>query len=366
MNERDKRVLIAMSGGIDSSVAAMILQDDEKELVGATYRTFDQISNECMAKEKGCCSVDSIFEAQKMAKDMGFEHHIVDLRESFKDSVIVDFIYEYLHGRTPNPCVVCNSEIKWGKLQEIADEHSCQYIATGHYARIAQTSEGRYYLQKGVDEAKDQTYFLWRLSQENLSRTMFPLGALSKSTVREIALNAGHEKLSKKSESQEICFIPDNNYRKFLEDNVADFKTTYTQGNYINKEGKILGKHQGFPNYTIGQRKGLGIALGEPMYVVKIDAEKNEIMLGRRGELLSKSCVVKNVNMMKYADFNDGTEVMAKIRYKSKAGKANIFHEGDNMRIEFQEEIESVTSGQSAVLYVGDDWQDVLAGGVIV
>ncbi len=364
--DKRNRVLIAMSGGIDSSVSAMILQKEGKDLVGATYRTYDQISQACMAKEKGCCSVDSIFEAQKMAHDMGFEHHIIDLRQNFKDSVIVDFIDEYLSGRTPNPCVVCNSEIKWGKLQEIADSHNCHYIATGHYAQIAQTEKGRFYLKKGADEAKDQTYFLWRLSQENLSRTMFPLGNMSKPQVRKIALENGYEKLSRKTESQEICFIPDNDYRKFLEDNVEDFASKCKQGNFIDKDKKVLGVHQGFPNYTIGQRKGLGIALGEPMYVVNIDSQLNEVTLGRREELLRKSCLIKNVNMMKMADFTDGMEIMAKIRYKSKPGIANIYHQGVNIRIEFQSPIESITPGQSAVLYVGDDFQDVLAGGVIV
>ncbi len=367
MNTNANRVLIAMSGGIDSSVAAMILQENGKTLVGATYRTFDQISHECLVNEKGCCSIDAIFEAQRMAHDMGFEHQIIDLRENFKSTVISDFIDEYLNGRTPNPCVICNSEIKWGKLQEIADNNECHYIATGHYAQIESTPDGRFFLRKGEDESKDQTYFLWRLSQENLSRTIFPLGHMSKPQVRKKALEKGYEKLSKKSESQEICFIPNNNYRSFLNDNVPDFASKYSAGNFINSQGTILGKHQGYPNYTIGQRKGLGIALGEPMYVTKIDAANNEVTLGKREELLSSSCVIKNINMMKYADFTDGIEVRAKIRYNSKPCKAFLFHHNTNTaRIEFDQAVESVTPGQSAVLYVGDNWNDVLAGGIIM
>ena len=208
------RVLMAMSGGIDSTVAAMLLQDQGYELVGVTYRVYDQISQACMEKEKGCCSVNAIFEAKHMALQMGFEHHILDIRKDFNDLVIRNFIDEYLQGHTPNPCVLCNSTIKWGKLIAMADELGCDYIATGHYARIGQ-QDGRYFLRKGVDETKDQTYFLWTLTQENLARTIFPLGELTKPEVRQIALEKGYENLSKKSESQEICFIPDNDYRTF-------------------------------------------------------------------------------------------------------------------------------------------------------
>lgn len=361
---KKKRVLMAMSGGIDSSVAAMLLKQQGYELVGATYRTYDQISQECMSKERGCCSVDSIFEAQKMARDMGFEHHIIDLRQTFKDSVICDFISEYLNGRTPNPCVVCNSEIKWGKLQEIADSLECDYIATGHYARIGYEN-GRYFLKKGVDESKDQTYFLWRLTQENLSRTIFPLGGLTKTEVRRIALENGYEKLSKKSESQEICFIPDNDYRGFLSSHVDGFNVKYPKGKFVDTEGNELGEHQGFPNYTIGQRKGLGIALGKPAYVVRIEPEANRVVLGNREDLLSESCVIERVNVMKYADFDEGMEVMAKIRYKSKPGLANIYHQGNGIVVSFKEPMESVTPGQSVVLYAGDECQDVIAGGII-
>lgn len=356
-----KRVLMAMSGGIDSTVAAMLLQEQGYELVGVTYRTFDTISRGCMEKEKGCCSVDSLFEAKRMADDLGFEHHILDIRQEFKATVIHNFIDEYLHGRTPNPCVICNSTIKWGKLLETADEFGCDAIATGHYARIGRQNE-RYFLQKGVDEAKDQTYFLWKLSQENLVRTLFPLGELTKPEVRAIALKHGYEKLSKKSESQEICFIPDNDYRVFLNQQVDDFPDKYGPGDFVDTKGNILGRHKGFPNYTIGQRKGLGIALGHPVFVVAIRPEENKVVLGTKEELQGQSCYVSDINLMKYAQIPEGLTVTAKIRYRNAGRQASLFHEGDKLRVVFQETVDSITPGQSAVFYEG---QDVVGGGII-
>ena len=394
------KILMAMSGGIDSSVAAIELRRQGYELKGVT---FTQLTLDSPA----------VAEARKMADDMGFEHHTLDMRREFYDSVICNFIDEYLHGRTPNPCVQCNSNIKWGMLQKFADEMGCFYIATGHYAQIECTPEGRYFIRKGADEHKDQSYFLWRLTQENLSRTLFPLGKYTKTEVRQIALDNGYEQLSKKGESQEICFIPDNDYRNFLRTNVPDYDKKYKKGDFIDINGKVLGKHQGFPNYTIGQRKGLGIALGEPMYVVRIDAEKNQVVLGRKEDLLTKTCYARDLNMMKFPDFIDGQIVMAKVRYKSRPGLAHIYHvaeselqtlnvgtrhavsdisdalhvgtqraasydsQGQNtiqpstfnsqlVRIVFVNDIESITPGQSVVFYCGDNYTDVLAGAILL
>ena len=379
------KILMAMSGGIDSSVAAIELRRQGYELKGVT---FTQLTLDSPA----------VAEARKMAEDMGFEHHTLDMRREFHDSVICNFIDEYLHGRTPNPCVQCNSNIKWGMLQKFADEMGCFYIATGHYAQIESTPEGRYFIRKGADEHKDQSYFLWRLTQENLSRTLFPLGGYTKTEVRQIALDNGYEQLSKKGESQEICFIPDNDYRNFLRANVPDYDKKYKKGNFIDINGKVLGQHQGFPNYTIGQRKGLGIALGEPMYVVRIDAEKNQVVLGRKEDLLTQTCYARDLNMMKFPDFIDGQTVMAKVRYKSRPGLAHIYHvdeselqtlnvgtrhavsdgpKGQNtfqlstfnsqlVRIVFDTPIESITPGQSVVFYCGDNYTDVLGGAILI
>lgn len=356
-----ERVLMAMSGGIDSTVAAILLLEQGYELVGVTYRTFDNISRSCIEKEKGCCNVDSLFEAKRMAKELGFEHHILDIRREFREEVIGNFIDEYLHGRTPNPCVICNSTIKWGKLLETADEFRCQYIATGHYARIGRNNS-RYFLQKGIDEAKDQTYFLWTLTQENLARTLFPLGLLTKPEVRRIALEHGYEKLSKKGESQEICFIPDNDYRTFLNEQVENYTEKYGPGLFVDTRGNVLGTHKGFPNYTIGQRKGLGIALGQPMFVVAIYPEDNKVVLGTKEELKGHLFYAQRINQMKYARIPEGMEVTTKIRYRSKGEKANLYPEGERLRVVFQDPVDSITPGQSAVFYEGTD---VIGGGII-
>lgn len=350
-----------MSGGIDSTVSAMLLQEEGYELVGVTYRVYDQIAKGCWEKEKGCCSVNAIFEAKHMAQQLGFEHHILDIREDFQKTVIANFIDEYLHGRTPNPCVRCNSTIKWGKLLDFADQLGCDYIATGHYARIEQ-HDGRYFLRKGADESKDQTYFLWTLTQENLARTLFPLGALTKTEVRHIALERGYEQLSRKSESQEICFIPDNDYRTFLAEHVEDFATKYRPGFFVDTTGKRLGEHKGFPHYTIGQRKGLGIALGEPMFVVAIDPERNEVVLGRREELMGNTCHVQNINLMKYNTLEAGFPAIIKIRYRNRGVAASLYPEGASVRVEFHEKIDAITPGQSAVFYEDND---VIGGGII-
>lgn len=350
-----------MSGGIDSTVAAMLLLEQGYELVGVTYRTFDNISRGCMEKEKGCCSVDSLFEAKRMAQELGFEHHILDIRQEFKKTVIANFIDEYLHGRTPNPCVICNSTIKWGKLIETANELGCDYIATGHYAQIGHQND-RWYLRKGADLSKDQTYFLWTLTQENLSRTIFPLGELTKPQVRQIAFEHGYEKLSQKGESQEICFIPDNDYRTFLAEQVEDYAKKYGPGYFIDTTGKKLGQHKGFPSYTIGQRKGLGIALGQPMFVIAIHPEDNTVVLGTKDELQGNTFYAKNINLMKYTQLPEGLQVCAKIRYRNAGGKAFLYPEDDRIRVVFDEPMDSITPGQSAVFYENED---LVAGGYI-
>ena len=338
-----------MSGGIDSSVAAMLLLEQGYELVGATFRTFDSIKESCLAKEKGCCSVESIMEAKHLAEQLGFEHHIIDLRDTFRQHVIANFIDEYKHGRTPNPCVICNRDIKWGKMLEAADAFGCDYIATGHYARIAER-DGHFYLCRAADTHKDQTYFLWMLTEENLRRTLFPLGDYTKQQVREMAAEHGFVKLSQKRESQEICFVPNNDYRTFL----ASEGVVAEPGNFVDLSGKVLGLHEGYTNYTRGQRKGLKIALGTPAFVQNIDPEKNVVTLGAHDDLYTKSVRMSGG----YFRGDNSQSVMAQIRYRSLPTEARY----EDGLLTFEEPVWAVTPGQSAVIYQGD----LLVGGGLI
>lgn len=349
-----KRVLLGMSGGIDSTVSAMLLIEQGYDVVGVTFRTFDSIKESCIAKEKGCCSIESIMEAKHNAERMGFEHHIVDFRDTFRQCVIQNFIDEYMSGHTPNPCVLCNSHIKWGELMRVADELHCDYIATGHYARTKE-HEGKIYLAAAADERKDQTYFLWMLTEEQLRRTIFPLGDLTKDEVRTIAREHGYEKLATKRESQEICFIPDNDYRAFLRANVPDYNERVRAGEYVDAQGHVLGKHEGYVNYTIGQRKGLGIALGHPAFVTHIDENTNRVTLGTNDDLYATELRVKGLTVRELAE----GVITAKIRYRSQAVPVTKI---DGSCITFATPVWGVTPGQSVVLY-----QDgfVIGGGLI-
>ena len=353
---------MAMSGGIDSTVAAMLLLEQGYELVGVTFRTFDSIKESCLAREKGCCSVESIMEAKHMAQTLGFEHHILDFRDTFREHVIANFISEYSHGRTPNPCVLCNSHIKWGELVKAADEYGCDLIATGHYAQIAE-QRGHWYLRNAADTRKDQTYFLWMLTEENLRRTVFPLGGLTKPEVRQIAFDHGFEKLSKKTESQEICFVPNNDYRQFLSEQGVQVPS----GKFVNAEGEVLGNHTGFCNYTIGQRKGLGIALGTPQFVTKIDASRNEVTLGSRDDLYAAEVHASEAHIRDVEWLRESPTVSARIRYKSPAVPARIdlsdytsVH--PTLHLHFEQPVWGITPGQSLVIYKDNL---VVGGGLI-
>ena len=354
-----QRVLIAMSGGIDSTVSALLLREQGYELVGVTFRTFDSMKESCLAREKGCCSIESIMEAKHNAERMGFEHHIVDFRQTFREHVISNFVDEYAHGRTPNPCVLCNSHIKWGVLLDAAREFGCDKIATGHYARIAEHN-GHTYLRTAVDTHKDQTYFLWMLTEDNLRHTIFPLGGLTKDEVRHIAAEHGFDALVKKPESQEVCFIPDNDYRGFL----AKEGVLPEPGEYIDASGKVVGTHQGCPFYTIGQRKGLGVALGYPAFVTHIDTAANRITLGEHDDLYTTAVQACDIRIRDKQWLAASPEVEARIRYRSAAVPATVvIHEPDEtMALQFDEPVWAPTPGQSLVLYKDGL---VVGGGII-
>lgn len=358
-----KKVLVSLSGGIDSSLSCLLLKEQGYEVVAATFRVYDSIQDGCLEKMKGCCSIESIAEARNFAQNNGIEHHILDYREYFKQTVINNFVEEYTHARTPNPCVLCNFEIKWGKVLEFAQSIGCDYIATGHYARVY-ARNGRMVLARGVDLQKDQTYFLWMLTQQHLSKTLFPLGGYTKQQVRELALQKGFKELVKKRESQEICFVPDGDYRRFLHNQLSSHDILTKEGNFVSTTGEFLGKHRGIAHYTVGQRKGLGIALGVPHYVKEIRYQTNEVILSTYEDLVTKEFLVYRTNFVAIADFDDGMLVEAKVRYRTAPIKVQLFHHVDNtIRVVPQEKVYAVTPGQSAVFYQGDE---VLFGGIIL
>ena len=357
------RVLVAMSGGIDSSVAAVLLHEQGYEVVGITMKTWDYASAGGSKKETGCCSLDSINDAREIAVQLGFPHYIIDIRDEFGDFVINNFTDEYLAGRTPNPCVLCNTHIKWDALLRRADQLGCQYIATGHYANVRQ-EDGRYVVSKGLDENKDQSYALWGVSQESLSRTMFPLGGMRKTEIYDEARRRGFTELVNKPESYEICFIPDNDYRSFLRRRVPGLEARVTGGNFVTKTGRVIGKHEGYPFYTIGQRKGLGVALGYPAFVLEIRPDTNEVVLGNYDELASTFTVVSQLNPGKYATLEGRGLVpaMVKVRYNHDGSPAFLEQVGEEVRVYFEEAVHAITPGQAAVFY---DGRDVLGGGWI-
>ena len=355
------KVLVAMSGGIDSSVTAILLKEQGYEVIGLTMKTWDYESSGSNKKETGCCSLDSINDARNIAVDLGFHHNILDIRSEFGDYVIDYFTDEYMLGRTPNPCVLCNTHIKWEALLKRADKLDCEFIATGHYANINKL-DSRFYVSKGKDLNKDQSYALWGISQKNLSRTMFPLGNLEKKEIREIALKSGYDNLVKKSESYEICFVPDNDYRNFLRKRVEDIDKKVGKGNFIDENGKKIGKHEGYPFYTIGQRKGLGIALGYPAYVTNINKTSNEVTLGSFDELKRDGMYVNKLNFMKYDKLIGKVDAYTKIRYNDKGSPSIIEQTEDTIKVYFGKGVNAITPGQSAVFYENDD---VIGGGWI-
>ncbi|MFN3487488.1 MAG: tRNA 2-thiouridine(34) synthase MnmA [Emticicia sp.] len=357
------RILVAMSGGIDSSLAAVMLHEEGYEVIGMTMKTWDYASSGGSKKETGCCSLDSINDARNIAVNLGFPHYILDIREEFGDYVIDHFTGEYLEGRTPNPCVLCNTHIKWDSLLRRADKLDCEFIATGHYANVREENS-RYIISKGTDTWKDQSYVLWGVSQESLARTKLPLGYLKKSEIREMATQKEFYDLVNKKESYEICFVPDNDYRGFLKRRVEGLEERVKGGNFVLEDGKVVGKHEGYPFYTIGQRKGLGIAFGTPMFVTEIRKDTNEVVLGHEKSLDKDGMMVGKIVMQKYADLNGmSLETNTKIRYKHDGSPATITQEGDKMKVIFNEPVSGIAPGQAAVFYEGDD---VVGGGWIL
>ena len=351
-----------MSGGLDSSMTAVILRRQGYDVVGITMKTWEYELSGNRRKETGCCSLDSIHDARSVAVKYDFPHHVIDIRREFGESVIDYFQQEYLRARTPNPCVMCNTYIKWDALLERADQLECPLIATGHYARLNNIG-GRHVLSKAVDKSKDQSYALWGVGQKSLSRTLFPLGNLLKSEVRKMAAEEGLEAIAAKKESYEICFIPDNDFRGFLRRRMSSEGKEIPKGDFVLKDGTRVGTHEGYPYYTIGQRKGLGIALGYPVYVLEIRKETNQVVLGNVEDLKGSEMMVENLNIQKYDSLPDGSlTVLTKIRYNDKGEMSTIIREGTGARVRFHDQVSAITPGQAAVFYEGDE---VLGGGWI-
>ncbi|NBC28341.1 MAG: tRNA 2-thiouridine(34) synthase MnmA [Bacteroidetes bacterium] len=358
------RVLVAMSGGVDSSVAAVMLHEQGYDVIGITMKTWDyHRSGGDNGKETGCCTVESMNDARHIAVKYGFKHFIVDIRDEFGDWVIDRFVEEYTSGRTPNPCVLCNTHIKWAALLRRADNLGCDYIATGHYANVRKEN-GRFVISKGRDHDKDQSYALWGVQQKHLERTIFPLGGFRKTKIRKIAEEYGLLNVANKPDSYEICFIPDNNYHRFLNDRVDGLEERVRGGDFVDKNGNVVGKHKGYPYYTIGQRRGLDLALGYPVYVTDIDPVHNVITIGEKEDLVSTTCRARELNLVKYENIPGGSmDIVGKIRYNDDGASGTITQiSDDEIEVHFPAGREAITPGQAIVCYEGDD---VVAGGWI-
>jgi len=352
-----------MSGGVDSSVAAVLLHQQGYEVIGITMKTWDYDSSGGRSgKEVGCCTLDSMNDARAVALSQDFTHFVVDIRKEFGKWVIERFTDAYLAGRTPNPCVLCNTHIKWAALLHRADDLGCEFIATGHYARV-RTEEGRHILMKGRDNNKDQSYALWGVDQAHFARTLFPLGEYTKPEIRRMAADFGLLRVANKPDSYEICFVPDNNYRRFLRDRVPGLDEKVAGGQFVMKDGTVIGNHEGYPFYTIGQRHGLDLALGYPAYVTAIDPETNTITVGPREELMKQVVVARGLNHIKYPEIREECSATGKIRYNDEGGACLVHGTGDDeWTVAFASPRCAITPGQALVLYEGDD---VLGGGWI-
>lgn len=353
------KALIAMSGGVDSSVAAHLVLQEGYDIAGATMKLYD---NEMIGLEAGktCGSSEGIADAEAVASRLGIDFHVCDFRDDFKCCVIGRFIGDYENGRTPNPCVECNRELKFNRLYEYGKSLGYDYIATGHYVQVEYCADtDRYLLKKSTNLAKDQSYFLYTLSQEQLAHSIFPLGGMTKDDTREIARELGLE-VAEKKESQDICFVPGGDYVSFIRDFTG---REYPPGDFVDAEGNVLGEHKGIIKYTIGQRKGLGLALKKPMYVTTLDMDKNQVILGDNEDLFKRELTARNVNWISFVEPPAEFRASARIRYKHKEAPATIIPlDGDRMRIIFDEPQRAITSGQSVVIYDGDY---VIGGGII-
>ncbi|MGN0382792.1 MAG: tRNA 2-thiouridine(34) synthase MnmA [Eubacterium sp.] len=359
MMSKKRTVVVGMSGGVDSSVAAYLLKEQGYNVIGVTMQIWQEESIEAQEEKGGCCGISAVDDARKIASKLGIPYYVMNFRDEFQKNVIDYFTDSYIRGETPNPCIACNRYVKWEALLKRSIEIGADYIATGHYARIEKLKNGRYAIRNSVTASKDQTYALYNLTQEQLAHTIMPVGEYSKDRIRQIANEAGLF-VAQKPDSQEICFVPDNDYAGFIHRERPDAE--FTQGNFVWQDGTIAGKHKGIINYTVGQRKGLGIAFGRPVFVTEIRPKTNEVVLGEAEDVFSRELYADNINCMAIPSFGEKIRAVAKIRYSHKGAPCTVIKEGALLHIIFDEPVRAVTPGQAVVLY---DGEYVLGGGTI-
>ena len=354
------KVVVGMSGGVDSSVAAYLLKQQGYEVIGVTMQIWQKEDNQTVEENGGCCGLSAVEDARRVAQMLDIPYYVMNFREEFDRKVIRYFMREYLNGRTPNPCIACNRYVKWESLLQRSMQIGADYIATGHYARIEQLPNGRYAIRNSVTAAKDQTYALYNLTQEQLMRTKMPVGAYEKSQVRAIAEELGLY-VAHKPDSMEICFVPDQDYARFIEENSGK---KIPEGNFVTTDGKIVGRHRGITHYTVGQRKGLNLSMGKPVFVLEIRPETNEVVIGDGTEVYADLLICSDLNFMSVPDFPDDFPVVAKIRYNHRGTKAHVRRiDGDRAEVIFEEPVRAVTPGQAVVFY---DGEYVAGGGTII